>query len=108
MAKKKPHLSPIQIKIRILAFLYPREDGANSYTIQRKANIPSSQESNRFKGFLDDLCALACLEKKIVETGGDIQRINYIITKKGRDTVDLIRNPILEGFLDPFKEDENL
>jgi hypothetical protein len=95
LAKKKSHLSPIQIKIRILAFLYPREDGANSYTIQRKANIPSSQESNRFKGFLDDLCALACLEKKAVETGGDIQRINYIITKKGKDTVDLIRNPIL-------------
>ena len=41
---------------RILAYLYNKgEDGANSYTIQRKANIPSSQEYNRFKGFLDYL-----------------------------------------------------
>ena len=90
-----------------MVFLYSKENGANSYTIQRKANIPSSQESNRFKGFLEELCALACLEKKPVETAGDMPRINYLITKKGKETVHLLRNPLFEGFLNTI-EDEDL
>ena len=70
MAKRKESLSKAQVKIRILAYLYNKgSQGANSYTIQQKANIPSSQESNRFKGFLEELCALSRLEKYEVETG---------------------------------------
>ena len=63
MAKRKEHLSQAQIKIRILAYLYNRKNGANSYTIQHKANIPS-QEYSRFKRFLDDLSELNCLKKQ--------------------------------------------
>ena len=102
MAKKKPHLSQEQIKIRILAFLYNKgEDGANSYTIQRKANIPSSQEYNRFKGFLNELCILSCLKRKEEETGGQTLRVFYIITEKGKKTVEAVRNPLLESIIGP-------
>jgi hypothetical protein len=36
--------------------------GANSYTIQHKANIPS-QEFSRYRGFLDELCKLGCIRR---------------------------------------------
>jgi hypothetical protein len=38
-----------------LGFSLPSRGEATSYTIQRKANIPSSQKYNRFKRFLDEL-----------------------------------------------------
>lgn len=106
MAKRKEHLSQAQVKIRILAYLYNKgSQGANSYTIQQKANIPSSQESNRFKGFLEELCTLSQLEKYEVETGGKSIRIYYRITNKGRQTIDVIRNPLLVGILDDKIDD---
>ncbi|MGC1134805.1 MAG: hypothetical protein WA941_18400 [Nitrososphaeraceae archaeon] len=88
MAKKEKNLSQEQIKMRILGYLYNRgKSGANSYTIQHRANIPS-QEHNRFKGFLEELCTLNCLESYEEETGGEQVRINYRITPTGRTVVD--------------------
>ena len=41
LVKRKLYLSQEQVKIRILAYLYNKgKDGANSYTIQRKATFP--------------------------------------------------------------------
>ena len=88
MAKKEKNLSQEQIKMRILGYLYNRGiAGANAYTIQHRANIPS-QEHNRFKGFLEELCIMECLESYEEETGGDQVRINYRITQTGRTVVD--------------------
>jgi hypothetical protein len=96
LAKKEGNLSQEQIKIRILAYLYNRGDiGSNAYTIQHRANIPS-QEFNRFRGFLEDLCVLSLLAKYEEETGGDKVRVNYKITQKGRDTVDRYRDPLIQ------------
>lgn len=95
MAKGKRHLSQEQIKIRILAYLYNRPQGANSYTIQHRANIPV-QEFNRFRGFLEELCQLGNLDKVEEETGGNNPRINYIITSKGKDIVIKYRDPFIQ------------
>jgi hypothetical protein len=90
LARKGKNLSQDQIKMRILAYLYNRgEAGANNYTIQQKANIPS-QEGKRFREFLDELCMMKCIEKFEEETGG-AARIKYRITQDGRKTVDAYR-----------------
>ena len=94
LAKKKPHLSQEQIKIRILAYLYNKgEDGANSYTIQRKANIPSSQEYNRFKGFLD---YLQNNSEKITYIGKRTMDNDWDIPKEIKT---LVRNPEIDTIL---------
>ena len=103
MAKRKEHLSQAQIKIRILAYLYNRKNGANSYTIQHKANIPS-QEYNRFKRFLDDLCDLSCLEKNEDETSGQTVRVYFKITDKGRTTVEAVRNPLIANIIGSIED----
>jgi hypothetical protein len=91
LTKKEKNLSQEQIKIRILGDLYNKGTiGANSYTIQHRANIPS-QEHNRFKGFLEELCIFTYLDKYEEETGGDHVRINYVITETGRNAVDDFR-----------------
>ena len=95
MAKRKEHLSQEYVKIRILAYLYNRPLGANSYTIQHRASIPL-QEFNRFRGFLEDLCQLDCLNKQEEETSSSKTRINYIITEKGKDIVNKYRDPFIQ------------
>ena len=95
MAKRKEHLSQEYVKIRILAYLYNKPLGANSYTIQHRASIPL-QEFNRFRGFLEDLYQLDCLNKQEEETGGSKTRINYIITEKGKDIVNKYRDPSIQ------------
>ena len=87
-----------------MAYLYNRENGTNAYTIQHRANIPS-QDYNRFRGFLEDLCSLSLLDKKEEETGGEKKRINYIITEDGRTLVKLCRNPLIQSV---FGEIEDL
>lgn len=68
---KRRHISEAQIKIHCMAYLYNRgEYGANAYTIMQKANIPS-QDFNRFREFLEDLCRKSYLRKIEEETGGD-------------------------------------
>jgi hypothetical protein len=95
LAKRKEHLSQEYVKIRILAYLYNRPLGANSYTIQHRASIPL-QEFNRFRGFLEDLCQLDCLKKQEEETSSSKRRINYIITEKGKDIVNKYRDPFIQ------------
>jgi hypothetical protein len=56
--KKGRSLSQQDIKIRILSSLYHKGgDGANAYNIQSHC-VPTAQEANRFRRFLDDLCEL--------------------------------------------------
>ena len=94
-----------------MAYLYTKDTkenyGAYSYTIQRKAGITSSQESNRFKRFLDELCELSCLTTILEETGGERSRIKYVITEKGKKTIDLIRNPLIQGLIGAIDKDED-
>lgn len=64
LVKRKLYLSQEQVKIRILAYLYNKgKDGANSYTIQRKATFPHLKNTADSK-ILDELCDLSCLKKK--------------------------------------------
>ena len=95
MTKSRKNLSQEQIKIRILAYLYNRgTNGANSYTIQHRTLI-TSQESNRFRSFLEDLFKLGYLDELKVETSGTRERTNYIITLKGKRLVEQYRTSLL-------------
>lgn len=95
MVKKRENLTQDLIKIRILAYLYNKENPTNAYTIQQRSLIPS-QESNRFKGFLEDLYNLGNLEKIEEESGGEKSRTSYKITRKGKDTVERYRDPLIQ------------
>jgi hypothetical protein len=62
VAKKEKNLSQEQMKIRILAFLYTKgNDGANAYTIQHKANIPSSLGAQAGEQKIKEITELAGL-----------------------------------------------
>ena len=101
--RQKPNLSQGEIKIRILGYLYNRgEIGANAYTIEQRANIPS-QESNRFKGFLEELYSKQLITKYEVEIGRDKTRTYYKITQKGKDTVDIYRRSLMPDIFDKFR-----
>jgi predicted transcriptional regulator len=96
-----------------LAYLFNRgEIGANQYTIEHKANIPA-QEFSRFKGFLEDLCTKSCISKYEEETGGEKKesRTKYVITQKGRETVNIYRHPHIQQIFgsieDLFGHDDN-
>lgn len=104
LANKRENLNQGEIKIRILAYLYNRNTSVNAYTIQHKANIPL-QEFSRLRGFLEDLCEKTLLERIEEETSGNKPRTNYIITDKGRTTVDVYRNSNLQ---DIFGNIDNL
>ena len=105
MAKKRKNLSQDRIKIHILTCLYGRgQIGANAYVIMHKANIPS-QDHNRFKEFLEELCSKSFLEKYIEETSGDKGRIKYRITQNGRILVDKLKHPFIQSFLGSSIED---
>jgi hypothetical protein len=103
--RKGRNLSQGDIKIRILSYLYNKGgDGANAYSIQSHC-VPTSQEANRFKHFLDDLCDLERIEKK---DRSDLRKglITYNITQKGRETVQILRNPLIKDILG-LNEDES-
>jgi DNA-binding PadR family transcriptional regulator len=91
------NLSPTDVKRYILAFLYKRDDWFNLNTIQQKA-IPTSQDANRVKAILEELCAKLYLESKTIETGGSSKRKLYKITEKGRKLLEFCRNPIIGDF----------
>jgi hypothetical protein len=79
---RQKNLSQEQIKVRILSYLYHKEEGANQHTIQFHAVPGHTQEANRFKKLLDDLCQLERLmpiDMSHVTKG----RIIYKITEKG-------------------------
>jgi predicted transcriptional regulator len=82
LARQK-NLSQEQIKIRILSYLYNKEDGANQHTIQFHAVPGHTQEANRFRKLLDDLCSLdriVSIDMSHVTKG----RVIYKITDKGK------------------------
>ncbi|MPZ07423.1 MAG: hypothetical protein GEU26_13590 [Nitrososphaeraceae archaeon] len=61
-------MSQEQIKLRILSYLCSqKESGANAYTIANRAGIPK-QESNRFKGFLQELYEKECITTISMDT----------------------------------------
>jgi hypothetical protein len=98
LGKHKEHLSAEQIKLRIMAYLVrigasSQAAGANSYTIQHKANIPS-QEFSRFRGFLDELCKLGCVRETSVDTSTNTKRSIYFIEQKGAQIVQQYRQAI--------------
>ena len=98
------NLTPAQIKIYILAFLYKRDDWFNANTIQLKA-IRTSQDANRFRAILEELSAKLYLENKTIETGGSSKRKVYKITEKGRKALEFCKNPIIEDMFNHSIED---
>jgi DNA-binding PadR family transcriptional regulator len=98
LARKEGNRSQEQIKIRVLAYLYNKQIGVNSYVIQHKIKI-GKQDNNRFRGFLEDLCSKSCLEKDEEETRGEKPRIIYKITQKGRTVVEQYRNSLIKDIL---------
>ena len=97
MARQK-NLSQEQIKIRILSYLYNREEGSNAHSIQFHAISGHTQEASRFKRLLEELCALERIQEvdmSHVSKG----RVIYIITKRGRLTIEHLRDPLVKDFL---------
>lgn len=103
MARQR-NLSQQDIKIRILSYLYNKEEGSNAHNIQFHAIPGHTQEANRFKALLEELCGLERIEEVDMShvTKG---RIIYRITKKGRQTIEHLRDPIVKDFLGIEKEE---
>jgi hypothetical protein len=96
--RKGKNLSQGDIKIRILSYLFNKgQDGANAYNIQSHC-VKTSQDANRFKHFLDELCLIERIEKK---DRSDLHKglITYNITQRGRDTIQALRQPLIKDFL---------
>jgi predicted transcriptional regulator len=94
LARQK-NLSQEQIKIRILSYLYNKEEGANQHNIQFHAILGRhTQEATRFKRLLEELCKLERIQEvdmSHVAKG----RVIYKITDKGRKTIESLRNNYL-------------
>jgi hypothetical protein len=80
---RQKNLSQEQIKIRILSYLYNREEGSNAHNIQFHAVRGHTQEASRFKRLLDELCALERI-REIDMSHVTKGRVIYKITDKGR------------------------
>ena len=96
MARQR-NLSQEQIKIRILSYLYNKDEGANQHNIQFHAIVGHTQEASRFKKILDELCQLeriVSVDMSYVAKG----RIIYKITVKGKKTIESIRDPLIKDF----------
>jgi predicted transcriptional regulator len=95
--QKKGSLSQPEIKINILCYLYNKgENGANAYKIQ--SCVHTHQDSTRFKRLLEELCQKGRLEQKdrsYLHKG----LITYNITQKGRETVQMLRNPLVRDII---------
>jgi predicted transcriptional regulator len=96
---KRRNLSQEQISIRILSYLYYKEEGANAHNIQfHGISGRHTQEANRFKKILDEMCDKECIQKVNMShvTAG---RLIYKITDKGRNTIQSLRNPLIKDLL---------
>ncbi len=95
---RRRNLSQQEIKIRILSYLYNKVEGSNAHTIQFHAIPGHTQEASRFKRLLEDLCELDRVQKVDMShvTKG---RVIYKITKKGRETIERLRDPVVKEFL---------
>ena len=82
----------------ILSYMYNREEGANAHNIQFYGIVGRTIEGSRFKKLLEELCLiddLTMIDMSHVTEG----RVIYKITQKGRQTIDLIRDPLMKDFL---------
>jgi len=103
LARQK-NLSQEQIKIRILSYLYNREEGSNAHNIQFHAVPGHTQEASRFKRLLDELCALERI-REIDMSHVTKGRVIYKITDKGKKTIIHLRDPLIKEFLGLINED---
>ena len=94
---RQRNLSQQEIKIRILSYLYNKE-GSNAHNIQFHAVPGHTQEASRFKLLLEELCNLERIQEVDMShvTKG---RVIYKITEKGRQTIIILRNPLIKEFL---------
>jgi hypothetical protein len=101
---RQRNLSQQDIKIRILSYLYNKEDGSNAHNIQFHAITGHTQEANRFKAILEELCELERIQEVDMDhvTKG---RVIYKITNRGRQTIEHLRDPIVRDFLGLDKEE---
>jgi hypothetical protein len=66
--------------------------GANAYTIANRAGIPK-QESNRFKGFLQELYEKNCIKIVSMQTSNQERgRVIFQITEIGEKIIDAYYN----------------
>jgi DNA-binding PadR family transcriptional regulator len=101
---RQRNLSQEQIKIRILSYLYHKQEGANAHSIQFHGISGHTQEAGRFKILLEELCELECIDKVPMDhvTAG---RVIYAITDKGRGTIQKLLDPLVLDFFGSTKED---
>jgi hypothetical protein len=98
------NLSQEQVKIRILSYLYHKQEGTNAHTIQFEGILGRTLEANRFKILLEELCEIKCIEKVPMDhvTAG---RSIYKITDKGRGTIQKLCDELILGFFGLKDED---
>jgi hypothetical protein len=102
---RQRNLSQEQIKIRILSYLYSQGTiGANAHTIQFDGIGKPTQEATRFKILLQELRDVGCIEEVPMDHVA-IGRVIYIITQKGRDTVQKLRDQFILDILGLKVED---
>lgn len=94
---KPRNLSQEQVKIRILSYLYHRQEGANAYTVQFQGIPGCTLEANRFKILLEELCEIKCIEKVSMDNVVRGQFI-YKITDKGRSTIQKLSDDFIREF----------
>jgi hypothetical protein len=105
--KRHQYLSQEQVKLRILSYLCSQKNngGANQYTIENRAGIPK-QESNRFRGFLLELCEKGCLTFISMDTSTHERgRVIFQITKVGEKIIEVFKEYKFALVLGPLKEE---
>jgi len=90
-----------------MSYLCSQRDkgGANAYTIANRAGIPK-QESNRFKGFLQELCDKKCIKFMSIETSNQERgRLIFQITEIGEKIIAAYYQHNFALILGPLNED---
>ena len=82
----------------MLSYLYYKSEGTNQHKIQFHGLSGHTQEAKRFRKPLEEMCDIGCIEALSMDhvTEG---RIIYRITAKGKDTTQMIRDPLIKNFL---------
>jgi type VI protein secretion system component VasF len=87
------NLNQGQIKIRILAYLYSRKEGANQHDLQ-SCLFWKGTGGSHFKKLLDELCRSEQVDMIDVEK----DQIIYKMIGKGRKTVENLRDSLMKDF----------
>jgi hypothetical protein len=88
----------LEVKIRVLSYLYNRDEGANQHNIQFHSIFGHTQEAGRFKDLLGEMCqsgVIVSVDMSYVAKG----RFIYKITDKGKKTIQSIQEPEIKEFL---------